>query len=162
MLRKLLQTRKRRLAALGSGVALAAVVGAVAYFTNTGSGTGQATVGSSTPWGVTFQTTTGTMFPGAGASTVNYTVTNNGSGNQNLTTTTAVVVNDGSGNVTSSGTPVPGCLASWFSAANDPPAAVTLAPGASTTGSADITMIESGTNQDPCQGVTPDILVTAT
>jgi hypothetical protein len=161
MIRRVVQTRKGRLAALGSGVALVAVVGAVAYFTNTGSGTGQATVGTSTPWGVTFGATTGTMLPGSGTSTVNYTVTNNGTGNQQLTTTTATVVSDGTGNVTSSGTAVPGCLASWFSAANSPPAAVTLPPGGSATGSAAITMVESGTNQDPCQGVTPDILVSA-
>jgi hypothetical protein len=160
MIRRVVQTRKRRLAAVGSGVALAAVVAAVAYFTNSGSGTGQATVGTSTPWGVTFQATTGTMLPGSGTSTVNYTVTNNGTGNQRLTTTTASVVSN-AGNVTSSGTPVPGCLASWFSAANNPPAPVTLAAGGSTTGSAGITMAESGTNQDACQGVTPDILVSA-
>jgi hypothetical protein len=112
---------------------------------------------------VTFQATTGTMYPGCATckSTVNYTVTNNGTGDQHLNTTTASVVSDGSGNVKSSGTSVPGCLAAWFSAANNPPAAATLAPAGTSTGSADITMSESGTNQDACKSVTPDILISA-
>lgn len=152
---------KKRAAVLGSLTALVAVVGAIAYFTGTGSGTGQATVGTSTPWDVTFTGTSGTMYPGSGTSTVDYTVENVGSGNQRLNATTATVVNDGSGNVTSSGTPVPGCLAAWFSAANNPPAAVTLAPSGTATGTVDVTMSESGTNQDPCKTVTPDILVSA-
>jgi hypothetical protein len=152
---------KKRVAAFASLVAMAAVVAAIAYFTGTGSGTGQAQVGTSTPWGVTFGATTGTMYPGSGSSTVHYTVTNNGSGSQRLNTATASVATDGSGNVTSSGTPVSGCLATWFSAANTPPAAVTLAPAASTTGSAAVTMAESGTNQDACKNVTPDIVISA-
>ena len=152
---------KKRVAAFASLVAMAAVVAAIAYFTGTGSGTGQAQVGTSTPWGVTFGASTGTMYPGSGSSTVNYTVTNNASGNQHLNTTTASVATDGSGNVTSSGTPVSGCLATWFSASNSPPAAVTLAPAASTTGTAAVTMAESGTNQDACKNVTPDIVISA-
>lgn len=75
---------KKRIAVLGSLAALAAVVGAIAYFTGTGSGTGQAKVGTSTPWDVTFTGSTGTMYPGSGTSTVAYTVKNVGSGNQHL------------------------------------------------------------------------------
>ena len=151
---------KKRVAAFASLVAMVAVVAAIAYFTGTGSGTGQAQVGTSTPWGVTFGATTGTMYPGSGSSTVNYTVTNNGSGNQHLNTTTASVAANGS-NVTSSGTPVSGCLATWFSVSNSPPAGTTLSPSGTTTGSAAVTMAESGTNQDACKNVTPDILISA-
>jgi hypothetical protein len=160
MIRKLRKSRKR-IAALGSAIAIVAVVAAVAYFTGTGSGTGRATVGTSTPWGVTFSASTGTMYPGSGTSTVHYTVTNNGSGNQHLNGTTAAVAADGSGNVTSSGTSVPGCLASWFTATNHAPAAVTLAPAGTATGTTDVTMAESGTSQDACKSVTPDIVVNA-
>jgi hypothetical protein len=152
---------KRRVAAFGTLVAMAAVVGAIAYFTGTGSGTGQAQVGTSTPWGVTFGATTGTMYPGSGTSTVNYTVTNNGSGSQRLNTTTGSVAAAGSGTVTSSGTPVAGCLATWFSVSNSPPAGTTLSPSGTTTGSAAVTMAESGTNQDACKNVTPDIVISA-
>jgi hypothetical protein len=148
---------------LGSLVAIAAVVAAVAYFTDTGSGTGQAKVGTSTPWTVTFGTTSGTMYPGAGNSTLPYTVTNAGSGNQQLQSTSATVVSDGSGNVKSSGTSVPGCLASWFTASNTPPTGLpaTVAPSGTKTGSVSVTMAESGTNQDSCKNVMPDILVSA-
>lgn len=159
MIRRLFSRKRTML--LGSLAAIAAVVGAIAYFTDSGTGTGQAQVGTSTPWSVTFGTTTGTMYPGSGTSTVPYTVTNSGSGNQHLNTTTATVVSDGSGNVKQSGTAVPGCLAIWFSAANTPPAAATLAPSGSTTGSAAVTMTESNTNQDACKNVLPDILITA-
>ncbi len=161
MNRRFTKSKKRVAAVLGPLAVVAVVAGAIAYFTDTGSGTGQANVGTSTAWGVTFQATTGTMYPGSGTSTVNYTVTNNGSGNQFLNGTTAAVVNDGSGNVEQSGTPVPGCLVAWFSAANNSPAAATIAPAGTTTGSTDVTMIESGTNQNACKSVTPDILVTA-
>jgi hypothetical protein len=159
MIRRLFS--KKRTMLLGSLVAIAAVVGAVAYFTDSGSGTGQAKVGTSSPWSVSFGTTTGTMYPGSGTSTVPYTVTNAGSGNQHLNTTTASVVSDGSGNVKQSGTAVPGCLATWFGATNTPPAAATLAPSGSTTGSVAVTMTESNTNQDACKNVLPDILVSA-
>jgi hypothetical protein len=152
---------RKRVTALGSLVAIAAVVGAVAYFTGSGSGTGQAKVGTATPWGVTFGTTSGLMYPGSGTSTVPYTVTNNGSGDQRLSTTTASVVSDGSGNVKASGTAVVGCLAGWFTATNTPPSATTLAPNETATGSVAVTMSESDTNQDACKSVMPDILVSA-
>ena len=160
MIRRLFSRKRTML--LGSLVAIAAVVGAVAYFTDSGSGTGKANVGTSSPWTVSFGTTTGTMYPGSGTSTVPYTVTNAGSGNQQLGSTSATVVSS-SGNVTSSGVPVAGCLAAWFNAANTPPASLpaTVAPGGTKTGSVAVTMIESTTNQDACKNVMPDILVSA-
>jgi hypothetical protein len=59
---------------------------------------------------------------------------------------------------------VAGCLASWFTATNTPPAYLpqTLAGSAtSTAGSVAVTMQDSGTNQNVCQGATPDITVSA-
>ncbi len=153
--------RKPRLAALTAVVVLAVAGGAIAYFTDSGSGTGHATVGSSTPWSVTFGTTTGTMYPGAGTSTVNYTVTNAGSGHQYLHGTTASVVADGSGNIKDNGTAVSGCLASWFNATNHSPSAADLAVSGTATGSVDVTMTNDPSNQDVCQGHHPDILVSA-
>ncbi|MHB8691451.1 MAG: hypothetical protein ACYDHH_09420 [Solirubrobacteraceae bacterium] len=143
-----------------SAVAVLAVAGvAVAYFTTTGSGTGQASVGSPTPWSVTFGATSGTMYPGAGTSTVHYTVTNSGGGHQNVNGTSASVVDDGAGNIKDNGTSVPGCLTSWFTVTNNQPAAVDLAPGGQTTGSADVAMSDASTSQNSCQGHHPDILV---
>jgi hypothetical protein len=155
------KTKKRRLTAVGSAIALVAVVAAVAYFTDTGTGTKQASVGSSTPWGVTFTATTGTMYPGAGTSTIHYTITNNGSGHQNLNATSATVVDDGSGNIEQNGTPLVGCLSTWFSAADNSPAPADVAPGGNVTGTADITMTNAAVSQDDCQGATPDIQIDA-
>jgi hypothetical protein len=154
--------RKRAIVALGSVVALVLAAGAYAYFTSTGTGTGTVGVGSSTAFAVAFGTTTGgPLYPGAGSQALPYTVTNPaGGGSQSLTTTTASVASSG-GNVTQAGTPVPGCLSTWFTATNTPPASINLGPGASTTGSVAVTMQDSGTNQDPCQGAAPDITVKA-
>jgi hypothetical protein len=101
------------------------------------------------------------MYPGAGTATLPYTVTNAGSGNQKLATTTSSVNADGSGNVTSHGTSVSGCLATWFTAVNTPPTAADLAAGAHTTGTVAVTMTDAAVSQNACQGVTPDITVSA-
>jgi hypothetical protein len=154
-------TKKRAVATLIAIGALAVAGGAFAYFTASGSGTGQATVGSSTPWTVTFGSTTGAMYPGAGTAVLPYTVTNAGSGNQKLATTTVSVNADASGNVTSHGASVSGCLATWFTPTNTPPTAVDLAAGAHTTGSVSVAMTDASANQNSCQGVSPDITVSA-
>ena len=116
---------KKRLAAVAL-VAVLAVSGiAVAYFTGgSGSVTGSGTVGSASALGVTTGTPTWSggltaLYPGATNNTqfLPFTVTNNGNGHQSVTTITAALLKDASGNAeTASGTPIPGCLASWFTA----------------------------------------------
>jgi hypothetical protein len=154
--------RKRSIAALSVVAVLALAGGAYAYFTSTGSGTGSVTVGSASPWTVNPNAATGTsLLPGSGTQTITYTVTNASQGNQKLSGTTAQVASS-SGNVTSGGTAVPGCLASWFTVNNTSPAATDLAGGASTTGSLTVTMQDTPTiNQNVCQTVTPDITISA-
>ncbi len=134
---------------------------AIAYFTSSGSGNGQATVGTSSSWTVTQTSANGTMYPGTGSTTIQYKVTNAGTGYQELNGTTGVLATDGSGNVMSGGSAVIGCLASWFSVSNTSPAAVDLASGASASSSLQVTMSDSGTNQNVCQGVTPTITISA-
>jgi hypothetical protein len=153
--------KKRTIATLIAIGALVIAGGAFAYFTASGSGTGQAAVGSASPWTVTFSATSGTMYPGAGTATMGYTVTNAGSGNQKLATAAASVNADTNGYVTSHGTSVTGCQASWFTAANTPPSAADLAAGAHTTGSVAVTMTDASISQNACQGVTPDVTVSA-
>jgi hypothetical protein len=156
--------RRRLLALLALVLALSITGGAVAYFTGqAGSATTQASVGGNGAWTVTFTGTSGTMYPGAGSSTLNYQIKNGGSGYQQLQTVAAAVVADGSGNVEQSGVSKAGCLASWFTATDNPPSGmpVDMAPAATTTGSVTVTMSDSGTNQNPCQNVSPDIKVTA-
>lgn len=159
--------RKRRVVALVAAVSsLALAVGAYAYFTSTGSGTGSATVGSSTAFTVNVAASTGgPLYPGAGSVSFTYTVTNPSSGHQNLAATSSTVASSG-GNITE-GSPavaVAGCLASWFHAVNTAPSPLpqNLAGGATSSGgSVTVTMDDSGTNQDPCQGHTPNITVNA-
>ena len=154
-------SKKHKLVTLGVIAALATTGVAFAYFTSTGSGTGSATVGSSTALTVAFGTVTGTMYPGSGSSTLPYTITNPSAGHQNLAATTATVVNDGAGNIKDANVAVPGCLATWFTVTNSGPAPVDLAGGASTTGSVAVTMANAASNQDACQTHHPDITVNA-
>jgi hypothetical protein len=150
---------KRLVLPLSALAALVAAGAAIAYFTTTGSGTGQATVGGPTTWGVTFGATTGTMYPGVGTSTVNYTITNNGGGHQYVQGTTASVADDGTGNIKDNGAAVPGCLSTWFTVTNSAPTPVDLAPSGTTTGSAAVTMTDANTSQNACQGHNPDIVI---
>jgi hypothetical protein len=157
-------TKKRTLAALSVVAVLVGAGAAIAYFTSSGSGTGQASVGSATAFTVNVASPTGgPLYPGSGSENLSYTVHNGGSGNQNLAGTSAVVNDDGSGNITSHGASVAGCKSSWFTATNNPPSLPqNLAGGAdSTAGSVDVTMQDPGVNQDACQGKSPDIKVSA-
>jgi hypothetical protein len=157
-------TKKRFVVALSVVAALAIAGAAIAYFSSSGSGTGNATVGSSSAFTINAGAATGTMYPGSGTSTFTYTVHNPSSGKQNLSSTSAAVAHDASGNIKDHGTAVAGCLAADFTAANTAPTPLpqNLAGGAdSSAGSVDVTMTDSGSNQDACQGHTPDITVSA-
>jgi len=155
---------KKKLVAAGLVAALTlGIAGAAfAYFTATGSGTGNATTGTATPWTVTAAPATGMMFPGGGVSTVPFTVTNPNAGALTYTTLTAAVPADTDGNITSGGAPVVGCLASWFTAVAGTPSVGpgSIAGGGSFTVAVAVMMGDSGTNQDPCQGATPDVTLT--
>jgi hypothetical protein len=162
MLRRFIN--KRVVGALTVVAVLAVAGAAFAYFSSSGSGTGSATVGSSTAFTVAVSPATGgPLYPGSGSQTLSYTVTNPGAGSQNLGATTATVVSSG-GNIVHGSTVVTGCLASWFTATNTapPPLPQTLAGGAtSTAGSVAVTMANAAVSQDACQGTTPDITVSA-
>jgi hypothetical protein len=156
--------------ALLATIAVAALAsGAYAYFTSTGSGTGSVSVGHSSAFSITNQSTSGgDLLPGSGTDTVTWTVHNASSGNQQLSSTTAVVADDGSGNVldaNNADAPVVGCLASWFSVSQTTTglgSPVDLAGNADfTTGSATVSLTDASANQDPCQGVAPVINISA-
>jgi hypothetical protein len=170
MLRKL---SKKHLAAIAFVGALAITGVSVAYFTGgSGSVNGSGSVGASSTWGVTTGASTWSgsltaLYPGASNNTefVPFTVTNNGNGHQSVATVTATVMKDGSGNAeTASGTPITGCLASWFTAtvdAGNPALPANLAPGGTYTGKVDLTMQDSGTNQNSCQNAAPAVTIQA-
>ncbi len=157
-------TKKRWVLPLSVVAVLAIAGGAFAYFTSSGSGTGQASVGSSTAFTVNASSdTSNSLYPGSGSETLTYTVHNPSSGAQNLTSTSASVASL-NGDVTQGGTEVTGCKASWFSAVNTAPTPLPqdLAGGTSSSqGSVLVTMSDSGTNQNACEGAKPDITVSA-
>jgi hypothetical protein len=153
---------RRVLIGLGAIVSLALAGAAIAYFTSTGSGTGTASVGNASNWTVNVATPSGgPLYPGAGSQTFQYTVTNAGSGHQQLNATATSVPGDANGDILTSGAPQAGCKAIWFTAANTPVAPTNLAGGASVTSSVTVTMQDSNTNQNACQGKSPDVKVDA-
>jgi hypothetical protein len=172
MFRKLL-FKKRVAVGVAIVAALALAGGAYAYFTGGSSSVNASgTVGSSSTWGVTTGTATWSgsltaLYPGASNDTelLPFTVTNNGSGHQAVTGITASLVTKSNGDAeTSSGTDISGCLASWFTATVDSGNAslpANLAAGGTYTGKIDLTMQDSGTNQNACQGAAPAVTITA-
>lgn len=165
-------SRHRKLILASGTVAGMIVAGvAVAFFTGgAGTGTGNATVGSESALSVSVNSsgaTGGPLYPGSGtAEKIPFTATNNSSGHQGVTSLTYTIANDGSGNVVTgvSNTPVTGCLSSWFSASGDssnPSLPDDLAGGGAYSGEVDVTMSDVGSSQDACQGVTPNVTVTA-
>jgi hypothetical protein len=166
--------RKKRVVVVGAVVAALAVAGgAYAYFTGGSSSVNASgTVGSSTTWAVTSGSATWSgsltaLYPGASSDTelLPFTVTNNGNGHQAVTSITAALMTKTNGDAeTSSGNDITGCLASWFTATVDSGNAslpANLAPGGTYTGKVDLTMQDSGTNQNACQGAVPAVTITA-
>jgi hypothetical protein len=160
MFRKI--ARKRGVAALSVIAVLALAGGAFAYFTSSGSGTGNATVGTSTAFTVAQTSTSGTMYPGAGTSTLNYTITNPSSGHQNVSSVSATVASTAGGDVTQGGSDVTGCLASWFTPVAHPGTLPQdLAGSGTSSGTVTVTMTNASTSQDACKGASPDINISA-
>ncbi len=160
-MRKLFTTRQRIGVVIATVVAVLTVGGvAFAYFTSTGSGTGQAQVGTATTWTVTQGSESGTLYPGQGTATINFTVKNTGSGNQAVTAANATLGTDGSGNITqNNGSPVPGCLTTWFTV---PSVTTTLptasvAPGNTTTIAVSLQLNDAAVNQNACENTNPDV-----
>ena len=163
-MRKLFTARRRIAVVSATAVAVLGVAGvAFAYFTASGSGTGNATVGSTGTWLVTQDSTTGTIYPGSGNSVITFNVKNTGTGDQQYSTATTAVNADGSGNITQSGVGVSGCKASWFSPSitSDPGINTNVAGGASVKVQVTVTMpTDSADNQNACQGKLPDVNLT--
>ena len=157
---------KKRVAVV---VALATIGGggmaAYAYFTGgTGSGSGTAHTGNTSSWSVgALSFSGGPVYPGSGTESATYTITNTGGGNQALTSVTASV-NSSGGDITQSGTPLAGCLSTWYTAtagAPSPALNTAIAKNGTATGTVSVVLNESNTSQNPCKAATPDITVTA-
>lgn len=157
----------RRKIAIFAGVIVVAVLSGIAYawFSSTGTGTGNATVGTSSSWAVATQAPAGdALLPGYGSQTIAYSVTNTGSGQQKLLDTSAALTQDAAGDVynTTTSSTATGCKASWYTVLNTKPALVNLAGGATQAGGVvTITMRDSNTNQDACKIVSPQVTINA-
>jgi hypothetical protein len=167
-------TKKRAITALSLIAVLALAGGAFAYFTSTGTGTGSGTVGAASNWGVATSTSGGPLSPGVSGTdqTVQVTVTNNGSGKQQLNAfTISVAKSDGSA-WTSSTTNYPtenACSANDFALGGQSTSGSytvsgigdDLAPGATYTTTVNLHMLDTGVAQDNCQGVTVPLYLSA-
>jgi hypothetical protein len=160
--------RKIAIAAVAAVIAAGGVV-AFAFFTAAGSGTGNGAVGTSTAWNVSSSAYTGgPLYPGTGSESVPFAVTNQGPGNQALTSITSDLTTDGAGGIYDVNTSSfnDACLATWFTVTNTTPTfpddLAGTAPGPAGTygGTATLTMQDLPTNQNACQGVDPQITIT--
>jgi len=164
-MKRVLRFKKRTwvLTAIVAVVAAMASIGAYAYFTSTGSGTGSATVGSDSAWTVgQTGTTGGPLYPDPAIGTGNiqtksYSVTNPSAGNQNLTDVKVSVANS-DGSPWSSGL----CTKNDFSVGGaavgatytDADSTGTFTAGETRNDSVTVQMIDNGANQNDCRGLT--------
>jgi hypothetical protein len=162
---------KRRIAVIGATMALVLAGGgaAFAYFTTSGSGTGAASVGTAGTYTVTVSAPTGAaLMPGSPGQSFTYTVKNNGTGVQQITTASISVTPD----ATAAGL---GCSAAWYQVSGPGittagnPGAQTYATPVSINGGATstdpelaftVSLINEPVNQDACENDVPVVVVT--
>jgi len=143
-------TKKRALLALGC-TSLALAAGAYAYFTSSGSGTGTASVGTASA--VTLHATvSSSLYPGS-SSPVSFTVDNPSQGSQRVGTITLSSISVDAGHSTCSST-ISGANPDFSMPAVTVNKTFTPGNAQSVTQTGTLTMNETGTNQDPCQGAT--------
>lgn len=141
---------KKRAVILGVVAAMAFSAAAVAYFTTGGSGSGSATVGTSSSALITQTNTLAALYPTT-SQAVNLNIKNTGTGSQfvnkvHLDSITADATHP-TCDVSSSGANAAFTMA-------DVTVGETLAAGATTSKSGSLAMNDTGVNQDSCQGAT--------
>ncbi|HEY0217377.1 MAG TPA: hypothetical protein VGC57_13395 [Cellulomonas sp.] len=152
--------RTRKTVVLGTAAALT-VLGAgaaFAYWTSTGSGNGEAATGASTAFLVTTEPAVGEITPGGPGQTIAFTVSNPGTGTQNLSAVT-VTLADESG---VAWVPAVGCeIADYTVAVTTPPAYGAIAAAGTVDGTVTVTLLNTGLDQDACQGLTVPVHLVA-
>lgn len=142
---------------LAAGLTLGVGGAAFAYFSSTGSGTGQASTGSSA--GLDISQTGGSsdvtnLLPGGSAQTIHYSVKNNTTSAETVGQVTVAVTGVTSGSLTgtdSQGNPITPCSTSYYHITQGAALNTDLQPGQSASGTATIAMSDGGVNQDNCQ-----------
>jgi hypothetical protein len=154
VLRNLL-TKKRTMLVLGAVAVLAVAGVAVAYWTTSGSGSGSGAVANSNGSVVLHGTITNELTPG-GSSPVAFTADNANSSSEQVGTVHAVVSID-------EAHAKAGCEASDFTIANTEENQVIAANSAGTalTHSGSISMADTASNQNACQGATISLALTS-
>ena len=150
-------TKRRALMALGCTCALAVAGVALAYFTSSGSGTGNATVGSSSAVAL-HATVSSSLYPGT-SSPVSFTVDNPSSGSQRVGTITLSSITVDAGHSTCS-TTISGGNPDFSMPAVAVNKVFPAGNGQSVTPTGSLTMNETGVNQDACQGATVTLHLT--
>jgi len=157
----ILRSRKSRIAASLVPVVVALGVGgglAYGYWTGGGVGVGTASTGTSSNFTVTSPPSPDpALTPGGVAQTVDFTVTNPGTGSQNLT---SVVISVANANGTA-WSAVLGCSSADYAIGTPSIVYGQIAGGANLTGTVTVTMNNLATNQDACQGVTAPLYFVA-
>ncbi len=152
------RNRKIAVVAVVAAMVLGGGGAALAYWTSTGSGAGEATTGENTDFVVTSSAATGAaLTPGGPSQSVAFSVANPSTGAQTLIALTAVVANaDGS-----TWTAVDGCSASDYTVGTPEITMGVIAGGAHVDGTVTISMVNAATSQDACQGVTVPLYFSA-
>lgn len=147
-IKKLFMTKK--VVVVGAAVALTLGLSgaAYAYFGSTGSGSGIATVASSSTIQLS-SNTVGPLSPGGGSTWVQVNVTNPGPANEYVGTITPVVADQDASNGNT-------CYGSWFTVTPIAYDHVVLAGATIQTGEA-VQMNESNTDQSACEGLSMTI-----
>lgn len=107
------------------------------------------------------------LYPGARDDTEVFAVTVDNAGNSTgvLHSVTVSLARAGNGDAeTTAGSEIRGCRAGWFTISithPDRPLPARMAPRASYAGRVDLTMRDSGTNQNACRGASPAFTVTS-
>lgn len=150
----------RRIAVTASVIGLVAAVGAYAYWTQGGTGTGSATAGTTSAITVNQTSTASGLYPGGTATALSGNFTNPNSSAVTISSITASVSSVSNG--TSDGSK-PACTAADFSIGGSV-GATTVPAGPGTVGSwsgLTIQLLNTGSNQDNCKGATANISYTA-
>lgn len=142
------KNRKIAVVAVAAGLVLCGGGAAFAYWSASGSGTGEATTGESTDFVISsVGATGGPLTPGGPSQSIAFTVTNPSTGAQTLADVEVTVANsDGS-----PWTVVDGCSAADYVVTAPTIVYGVLAGGAHVDGTVTITMVNSTSNQDDCQ-----------
>jgi hypothetical protein len=159
-----MSSNKKRLSAVAGTMAVVLVGGglAIAYWTTTGSGTGTGDVGTSTVVTVTQDSTVAGLVPGGPADVLDFTINNSSDGPQRINSV-VVSISD----VTAPGT----CSAADFDIDQPNTGAFVDLPVGDTTFTsgaggdvantgAQVSMINSASNQDGCKGATLEFTYT--